>query len=153
AFPTRSIFVLSVLTGILLASGGRVTPDDAPAPKENPARKPWTTSRVVGSPEPPHPYRTERVFPKLSFRKGDHIEACPVGDRFFIVELDGKIVSFAPSATVDKTDPFLDLPREVKGCEPDKVVRKFGAVYAMTFHPQYAKNRYCYVSYMLDTHE
>src|SRR5258708_1564345 len=30
-------------------------------------RMPWTTSRVTGSPEPPSPYRTERIFPKLKF--------------------------------------------------------------------------------------
>ena len=40
---------------------------------KNPVRKPfglekrvpWTTSKVVGSPEPPPPYRTELAFPKL----------------------------------------------------------------------------------------
>ena len=26
----------------------------------------WTTSRVVGSPEPPLPYRTVRAYPKLT---------------------------------------------------------------------------------------
>src|SRR5438094_650264 len=28
-------------------------------------RVPWTTSRVIGSPEPPPPYTTEPAFPKL----------------------------------------------------------------------------------------
>src|SRR5262245_27001040 len=28
-------------------------------------RIPWTTSRVVGSPNPPAPYRVARAFPKL----------------------------------------------------------------------------------------
>src|SRR5262245_55061570 len=32
-----------------------------------PARVPWTTSRIVGSPEPPPPYRNERAFPNLQF--------------------------------------------------------------------------------------
>src|ERR1700682_947164 len=31
-------------------------------------RTPWTTSRLTGSPEPPHPYKIERVFPKLTFK-------------------------------------------------------------------------------------
>jgi hypothetical protein len=30
-------------------------------------RVPWTTSRVVGSPEPPAPYKVEPAFPKLTF--------------------------------------------------------------------------------------
>src|SRR5262245_10887191 len=148
---TRSM--LFVLVAVLVVSVCVVTPGAAPWPKENKARPAWTTSRVVGSPDPPHPYRSKRVFPKLSFRNGTHVEACPVGDRLFVVEQGGKIVSFVPSQSVEKADLVLDLPREVKGCKPDKVVRRFGAAYAMTFHPKFAKNRFCYVCYVLETHE
>jgi len=28
-------------------------------------RVPWTTFRIIGSPEPPMPYQVRRVFPKL----------------------------------------------------------------------------------------
>ena len=31
-----------------------------------PRRVPWTTSHVIGSPEPPHPYQLERAFPSTS---------------------------------------------------------------------------------------
>src|SRR5215469_931968 len=31
-------------------------------------RTPWTTSRITGSPDPPHPYRIVRAFPKLTFK-------------------------------------------------------------------------------------
>lgn len=144
---------LFVLVGFFAVSGVVVAVlSQPPQGKDNKVRKPWTTSRVVGSPDPPHPYRAERVFPKLSFRNGVHVEACPVKDRLFVVEQGGKIVSFVPSSTVEKTDVVLDL-REAKGCKPDKVVRKFAAAYAMTFHPKFARNRYCYVCYMVDTHE
>ena len=30
-------------------------------------RMPWTTSHIVGSPEPPLPYKIGRAFPKLTF--------------------------------------------------------------------------------------
>src|SRR5712692_7743631 len=33
-----------------------------------PARTPWTTSRITGTPEPPHPYRIVRAYSKLQFR-------------------------------------------------------------------------------------
>src|SRR4051812_37072347 len=33
-----------------------------------PARVPWTTSRLVGSPEPPPPYRVARAYPKINFK-------------------------------------------------------------------------------------
>lgn len=148
--PSRQLGLVGVF---LISAVGVATLAQAPEAKEKKVRQAWTTSRVVGSPDPPHPYRAERVFPKLNFRKGVHLEACPVGGRFFVTEQDGRIVSFVPSVTVEKTDPVLDLPREAKGCKLDKVVRKFGAAYAMTFHPQFARNRYCYVTYMLETHE
>ena len=41
-------------------------------------RIPWTTSRITGSPEPPLPYRTERLFPKLTFLEPLELVALPV---------------------------------------------------------------------------
>ena len=32
-----------------------------------PPRPPWDTSKITGSPDPPSPYRTERLYPKLAF--------------------------------------------------------------------------------------
>src|SRR5262245_22454323 len=116
---------LFVLVGVFVSAAGVATLGGTPGAKENKARPAWTTSRVVGSPDPPLPYRSKRVFPNLKFRDGVHIESSPVGDRLFVVEQGGKIVSFVPSQTVKKTDLVLDLPREAKGCKPDKVVRKF----------------------------
>jgi len=147
--PPVSPARLFVVTAALVAVGtlGR------PAAKDDKTRPAWATSRVVGSPEPPHPYRTERACPKLAFRNAVHVEAGPVGDRLFVVEQDGKVVSFVPSPAIENADLALDLPRDVKGCQPGDVVRKFGAAYGLTFHPNFAKNRYCYVSYMVETHE
>jgi putative heme-binding domain-containing protein len=147
--PAR--FTLAVV--FLIYLGAIVTLGQERVAAEKKSRPAWTTSRVVGSPDPPHPYSVERVFPKLSFRKATHIEACPVGERFFVAEQDGKIVSFVPTPNVEKPDLFLDLPREVKGCKPDTVVKKFGHLYALTFHPKFERNRYVYVTYTLETHE
>ena len=47
------------------------------------------------------------------------------GDRFFVVEQEGKVYSFVPSRDVEKADLVLDLARQVKSCQPGKVVRKF----------------------------
>src|SRR3954462_7474858 len=47
---------------------------NGPADEIGPPRKigleqrvPWTTSRITGSLEAPPPFRTERIFPELSF--------------------------------------------------------------------------------------
>src|SRR5690349_21660837 len=37
----------------------------AQSPPAKPARTPWTTSRVTGSPDPPAPYKVVRAFPNL----------------------------------------------------------------------------------------
>src|SRR5947209_8252187 len=47
-------------------------------------RVPWTTSRVSGSPEPPHPFKIERAFPKLQFK--NPLLMARAGDRFFVGE-------------------------------------------------------------------
>ena len=39
----------------------------AAGPPARAARTPWTTSRVVGSPDPPPPFRVVRAFPNLKF--------------------------------------------------------------------------------------
>ena len=59
-----------------------------------PTRIPWTTSRITGTPEPPHPYRIVRVFPKLHFRNPLLITRAPGMNRFFVAEHQGKMYSF-----------------------------------------------------------
>lgn len=44
----------------------------------------WTTSCVVGSPEPPSPYATELSFPKLKFDHPVEIVSAPGSDRLVI---------------------------------------------------------------------
>ena len=57
-------------------------------------RAPWTSSRITGSPEPPLPYTTERVFPALTFNQCLDITTAPGSNRLFVVEQSGKIFSF-----------------------------------------------------------
>ena len=45
-------------------------------------RIPWTTSRVVGSPEPPDPYRVEIAFSNLKFTEPLAIERIPGTDKY-----------------------------------------------------------------------
>ena len=42
------------------------------------SRIPWTTSQISGTPEPPLPYVTERVFPELSLENPVDLIAVPV---------------------------------------------------------------------------
>src|SRR6202521_2009177 len=62
-------------------------------------RTPWTTSRVVGSPDPPPPFKVVRAFPNLKFTHPLLMARCPGSDRLFVGEHAGVLYSF-----VDKPD-------------------------------------------------
>lgn len=102
-------------------------------------RIPWTTSKITGSPEPPLPYRNERAFPKLSFKSPLALMSAPGTDRLFLLEIAGKVYSFENRPNVEKADLALDLSE----------IKKGNRAYALTFHPDFASNRFCYVCYIM----
>ncbi|MBI3468155.1 MAG: PQQ-dependent sugar dehydrogenase [Planctomycetes bacterium] len=105
-------------------------------------RVPWTTSRVTGSPEPPAKYVVERVFPSLTFDQPAEMTTIPGTDRLIVAEVKGKLYTFVnqPDAAETSRDLFADLTP----LHPD-----FHQVYGLTFHPRFAENRYCYITYVL----
>ncbi len=100
----------------------------------------WTTSRITGSPEPPLPYRTERLFPKLKFVEPLELVALPGSDRWLIIEHAGKIFSFPNDPACESPDLFADL----KQLNPEVTES-----YSLAFHPQFARNRQVYIWYIL----
>ena len=88
----RSIKVrlLFALVGITSLGFSGLSPKDPQAEAGKPKRTPWTTSRITGSPEPPHPYKIERVFPKLTFKNPLLLTMAPGGNRFFVGEQAGR---------------------------------------------------------------
>jgi putative heme-binding domain-containing protein len=142
---TLSAAVLLALAFAAVRFGRRGEVADAEAPKATPARAAWTTSRVVGTPEPPHPYAVERAFPKLAF-KNPLLMARAAG-RFFVGEQAGKVFSFPDDQNAARADLFLDLTADLRW-DKEKV-KGLDALYGLAFHPHFAKNRYCYVCYVL----
>ena len=134
--------VLTLVVIFGLESGTHAQP---PASK----RVPWTTSKLLGTPEPPPAYRPERVFPKLQFEKPLHLELNRTQNRWYVLENDGKIFSFPNDPAVAKADLVIDTSRDLKSWKPDDVTEKLDAVYGMTFHPKFAENQFCYVCYVL----
>lgn len=104
-------------------------------------RVPWTTSKVKGSPEPSLPYETEHAFPQLKFNQPLAIATAPGQKRFFVAERKGKIFSFPfeDQATSQK-DLFFDLKAQVKD---------LNEIYGITFHPEFEKNGFVYICYVL----
>jgi uncharacterized repeat protein (TIGR03806 family) len=112
-------------------------------------RIPWTTSRVVGSPEPPRPFRTERIFPHIQFKHPVVVTMAPGLDRWFVGEQEGKVYSFPNSPDAGTADLFLDTSELLKKEPADSPVKSLEALYGLTFHPRFAENRYCYVCYVV----
>lgn len=105
--------------------------DDSYRPYGLTTRIPWTTSRVVGTPEPPPPYTVKRAFPRLTFKNPLFIAQEPGTGRLLVAELAGKIRAFSPdNPDFDSTELFLDIKRQI---------------YAFSFHPQYEQNGYIFV--------
>jgi len=123
-----------------------------PKPKERQStksvRSAWTTSRVIGSPDPPPPFKVVRAFPNLKFTHPVLLARCPGSDRLFVGEQAGKLYSFADKPDA-KADLFFDLSKEVKTIHLLAEAKEVEAVYGLAFHPDFEKNRQCFLCYTL----
>jgi uncharacterized repeat protein (TIGR03806 family) len=108
-------------------------------------RVPWTTSRVHGSPEPPSPYKTQVAFPKLKFDEPLDLSSAPGSGRLFVVERYGRVFSFPNDPQTTKADLLLDLNQHLGRKAPKTI-----AAYGFAVHPQFAKNGYVFVTYVID---
>src|SRR5260370_2022874 len=149
AIFTVALFLMVSILGLLAAHllHGQTRPASDPNPAQPSARPygidkrtPWTTSRITGSPEPPHPYRVERVFPKLGFKNPLLITNAPGTDRLFVGEHAGKLYSFPKDQTRDKPDLFLDLTTELQSWDKAGKVKGLEAVYGLAFPPPFLAN-------------
>src|SRR5947199_6893535 len=110
--PIRSGRRLALAAALLALVGGfpvwRARPAEPPqvegAGPAKAVRPPWTTSRVVGSPDPPPPFKVVRAFPNLTFAHPLLMARPPGSGRLFVGEQDGVLYSFA-----DKPDARADL--------------------------------------------
>jgi uncharacterized repeat protein (TIGR03806 family) len=91
----------------------------------------FTSSRLVGSPDPPLAYRAKRGFPKLDFKHPLHITHVPGTEVMLVVEQAERIVAFTNRMDTTATDTFC-------------FIRDY-EIYSVTFHPGYASNRFAYV--------
>ena len=83
---------------------------NVPLSQQPSVRKPWTSSRVRGTPEPPPAFRTVRVFPEIKFKNPLLMVRGPqqtrLADRWFVAEQEGRIYSFRDSPEAAQGDFF-----------------------------------------------
>jgi uncharacterized repeat protein (TIGR03806 family) len=122
--------VLSTLLSIVVARA-----DEPEKPYGIEKRIPWTTSHVVGSPEPPLPYRTRKAFPKLNLHQPIYVAPEPGTDQLVAIQHlahwagPGKVVRFKNDPDVTEAETLLELDR---------------LAYGLTFHPKFEENGYIY---------
>ncbi|HUQ69396.1 MAG TPA: PQQ-dependent sugar dehydrogenase, partial [Planctomycetaceae bacterium] len=94
----------------------------------------WTTGNLHGTPEPPDPFATQNAFPKLTLFEPLSVGLIPGSQRFGVATRPGKIFSFEIRPDIDRADLLLDVKQ---------------TTYGVAFHPQFQKNGYVYVTYIL----
>lgn len=112
-------------------------------------REAWTTSRIIGSPNPPPPYRAERTYAKLKFANPVVMTCPPRESRWYVAELRGKIFSFPMNPDVDHAELAIDIKSDLSHLPMDGRAAGVGDLYGLTFHPDFEQNRFCYLCYTL----
>ena len=113
-------------------------------PKNGAARKygierrlPLTTSKVIGSPEPPPPYRPARVYPELKVNFPVAVAHQPGSDRLLVIHQPWPYAATQISRMMD--DP--------KARELEPLLKLDGVAYDLTFHPHFKDNGYLYIGW------
>jgi glucose/arabinose dehydrogenase len=101
-------------------------------------RIPWTTSRVIGSPEKPLPYRTVRAYPQLTLKQPLTFKVEPGTKNIWVVQHlgnwagPGRVVRFPSRDDVTEKDS-------------EQLLALDHIIYGLAFHPKFAENRYVYI--------
>lgn len=100
------------------------------------AREQWTTSRVVGFPEPPPPYVARPAYPELKLTKPLAVGRFPAGNLMWITtHTDGYggpswIHLFADEPAAASLELFVERPE---------------IIFGVAFHPDFVNNRYVFL--------
>ncbi len=142
----RLFWAVSALLLIIVA--GLVGWSFLVAQSSKPVRIPWTGSRVIGSPDPPPPFKVVRAFANLKFEHPLLMARYPGSDRLIVGEQSGVLYSFLTKPDT-KAELFFDLRKELKTIHLHPEAKEVEAVYGLVFHPDFEKNRQCFICYTL----
>lgn len=112
-------------------------------------RVPWAASRFRGTPDKPLPMSLVPAFSKLKFRDPMQVRWQADLQRYFVLELKGRIFSFPDDESVQQADLAIDLPVEVTTFD---AARSTGVkeAYSFVFDPDFSSNRFVYVCLILN---
>lgn len=125
-----AVFLLVIV--MARAAEGRA----ADPPVGLPRRVPWNDSRVVGSPDPPTPYKAVRAFPRLTVPRPLSLAPEPGTDRLFILQHlnfwsgPGRLLAVRDEPGASATDLLLEID---------------GLPYGLAFHPDYRRDGHLFI--------
>ncbi len=96
-------------------------------------RIPWNDSRVVGSPDPPLPYKVARAFPKLTIKQPLSLTPEPGTNRLFVLQHlnywagPGRLLAVDDDQDATQAETLLEID---------------GLAVGVAFHPDYQRNGY-----------
>ena len=126
--PERTwLIAVLIIVGVRLELGVAADPEP---------RKPWTTSRLRGTPTPPEPFRIVPVFSQLKFDHPTSVLEIPGTNRLLVSEIGGRVFTFPKKASVATTDLTVDL-RTLAGGNV--------SLFAAVLHPGFQQNRFIYL--------
>jgi hypothetical protein len=88
--------------------------------------RPWTSNRVIGSPNPPAPYSMQRIFPQLSFSNPVDLAFLPGSQRLFVCGAGRASFIWDTRSNAPRADLAIDLRQ---------LHRPFDSAYSLAFHP------------------
>jgi uncharacterized repeat protein (TIGR03806 family) len=127
------IFAPIISLASAIAVDDRIGTDKPGVPER---RLSWDDSRVMGSPDPPLPYKTVRAFPRLTVKQPLSLTPEPGTDRLFILEHleywsgPGRLAAIQDNQGAAKAQTLLDID---------------GLAVGFAFHPNYARNGYIFI--------
>ncbi len=130
-------FVCCLIAGTLIV--GPLTTKGASEDSLITRMTPWTSSRILGSPEPALPFKTQRVFPHVDLVQPTDIVWLAEANRWIATQVNGQIVSFDSDTKSAVARPVTDL----NGLHE----RPVSTVVSTTFHHDLANQPWCYVCY------
>ncbi len=133
----KLVRVLALLAASILLFARHAEAKTEASAEDGKQRIPWTTSRVMGTPEPPPPYVTQRVFPKLQFKEPTEMAFIPGTKWALVIEREAKIHAFEQKAEASATSLVADL---------QKLPGRANESYSIAFHPGFLTNRFVYIS-------
>ena len=104
-------------------------------------RVPWTSSRIVGSPDPPKPFHVERVYPNLEFDQPVELAAVVGTNKMMLLEVTGKLHVFEDDPACAASELVIDLK---------PLIEDFRRAYGFALHPEFESNRQLFIAYAGD---